>query len=339
MPRAAAFRADAGPEIGSGHVMRCYALAEHLAGEGVACRLLTTAPDAPAAAPWRAAGLAVMPIGAERGTAGDAAATAAAARAFAADWLVLDGYAFTAEYRHRLGSGARRLAFDDFADAGEGADIVVNQNAGAERRVGAGGAARLLLGCDYVVLRRAVRAAAAAPRGLLPLVLVTLGGYDRGETVAALLQALRARRLEAELDVVSGADSSPAVGARAASPCIRFHAPQELAPFMTRADLAICAGGTTSLELAHVGVPMIVLIVADNQRAGALALAAAGAAEVAQEHDPVGSAAALAARLLAEPERRRAMSLSGRALVDGQGAARILAAMREAEAAPRARSA
>jgi RimJ/RimL family protein N-acetyltransferase len=87
---------------------------------------------------------------------------------------------------------------------------------------------------------------------------------------------------------------------------------------MARADLAICAGGTTAWELSFLGVPMVVLVLAENQRSNAEQLAATGAAV----HTTTARLAADLRALVADAPRRAEMSRRARALVDGLGSFR-----------------
>ena len=79
------------------------------------------------------------------------------------------------------------------------------------------------------------------------------------------------------------------------------------------------AAGQTALEAVATGAATIALPLVDNQRRNADALAAAGAAVIA-EPDAVP---ALAAELAADRDRRLALARAGQAAVDGYGALRI----------------
>jgi RimJ/RimL family protein N-acetyltransferase len=94
---------------------------------------------------------------------------------------------------------------------------------------------------------------------------------------------------------------------------------------MARADLAICAGGTTAWELSFLGVPMLVLVLAENQRTNAERLAATGAAV----HTSIARLADDLRTLLTDAPRRTEMSRRARALVDGLGMFRVWLRMNE----------
>jgi RimJ/RimL family protein N-acetyltransferase len=94
---------------------------------------------------------------------------------------------------------------------------------------------------------------------------------------------------------------------------------------MTEADLAIGAGGVTALERCCLGLPSVLVTVADNQRKIAAMLEGAGAVINAGDVD-AGLEARLAVLLrdvLENAAARIAMTKTGAALVDGRGVERI----------------
>jgi RimJ/RimL family protein N-acetyltransferase len=114
------------------------------------------------------------------------------------------------------------------------------------------------------------------------------------------------------------------------TPGFHFHCQvSNMAELMLGADLCIGAGGSSSWERCSVGLPSLVLAVADNQVEVARALDAHGCLRYLGPADTV-SAPALAdavAALLADPPALRAMAECGAALVDAQGAARVARAL------------
>src|SRR5258705_3656609 len=123
-------RADASARIGTGHVMRCLALAQAwLDGGGQAC---FACAECPPALQQRLAGEGVTSetIHAEPGGAEDARATARLARKRGARWIALDGYHFGPSYQaHLRAAGLRLLLLDDEARASSyEADLLLNQN-------------------------------------------------------------------------------------------------------------------------------------------------------------------------------------------------------------------
>lgn len=330
----ALFRADAGA-AGAGHVMRCLGLAQALVDHGDVPTLATATPDAPAVATWRAQGLAVVPLDAAPASEADLASTAARARA--ADVVVLDGYAFDARYRAGLRAEAPLAAFDDLGHGGP-ADLAINPNPGGER-LAYPGAADVAAGLAWAPLRREVRAARAraAERrpdpAAMPLALVTFGGHDAENLALVALHALADAPLQVRAFCTGGDDALAAARAFAAGHARLAAEPAgDLLAALAEADLVLCAGGVTPLEACAVGVCAVVVVLAENQQPGAEALRAAGAIDVATG---IADGAARLGRWAADPGARAAMREIQRRLVDGCGAERLAERVRALAAARR----
>ncbi len=330
------FRADAGEEIGSGHLMRCLGLAQYLRDEGASCSLLTTGKEEPAVARWRGEEINVQEHRTKCGSPEDAAATLAAAAAIGAQWIVADGYDFDIAWqRVAKEGGAGLLCFDDLGGAPFAADMVVNQNPGAQDLsydMEDGG--RVLSGPDYVVLRRDIRCLKREAASSPPRILVTFGGYDGDNLALAAMRELAGLEAPFTATVICAVDAEGLAEAQAfaASHPGRFHVtpPTDISPLMAAADLALCAGGTTALEMAALGVPMVLVTVADNQEPGAAALDGAGCARLAGRGiGALGQATKVLSDLLRDPAAREDMSRAGTALIDGCGVKRIFGALQE----------
>lgn len=342
------FRADADVAMGTGHVMRCLALAEALIDRGQRCLFLSHALPPALMDHLRAAGITVerpkVVVG-PLASLGDAAWVVDRAKAVGARSLVVDGYQFGPAYRERLLAAAVPvLAFDDQALSDRfHAEILVNpapeaaQLPYAERAPGA----TLLLGPSYAVLRRSFRRAIAAglpPLSERPSVLLTFGGTDPlGLTEPALEAALAAFPAEVGVLVVVGGGNPrrAALEARmaAVAPRVEGHVnTTEMAALMLRSGLALTAGGNTLGELAALGVPPAVAICVDNQEpatgwAVARGLVTAVDARSVPLTDAAAALAAVGAALWADLDRRIDMAERGRGVVDGQGAERIATAL------------
>lgn len=329
-------RADATPAIGTGHVVRCLVLArawrERTAGRAV---LATVAPVGPLASRVASAGVEVLPL-----DAADPAATAEAARAEDAAWVALDGYGFDEDYQRVVaGAGRSLLVLDDHGHAGAyRAELVLNQNFGATAAPYAASVAaeRLLLGPRYALVAPEFAGVRAPdPPRRARRVLVTLGGSDPEGTTAVVVEALAlAALVDLQATVVAG-PANPHVEALreavaalgpAAELVVDAH---DMPGRMAAAELAVAAAGGTARELALVGVPSLLLTLAENQRPAAEAMAALGVAvDLGWSHEASADAIAAALRALADDLGRRAsMVARGRAQIDGRGAGRVVAAM------------
>ena len=292
-------RVDAGANLGMGHLVRCLALVQAWGGAAEILR----AEDSDG----------------NPGSDADARATAARAQAAGAAWVVVDGYQFGTAFQRTLrAAGLRVLCVDDNGEAGEYAcDIVLNQNLHAEASLyrRRDDATRLLLGPEYVLLRRefvepprTAKVIAQAARR----VLVTLGGGDAGETLDLVRGALEGAR---------GFDVRVVTGGRS---------PEDMRSLMEWADLAVSAGGSTSWELAYIGVPTLAVVMAKNQIGAVGALSERGiVVPLGRRESLTGpELTAQVERLARNFDRRVRMSDAGQALIDGGGAARVVNAMR-----------
>jgi spore coat polysaccharide biosynthesis predicted glycosyltransferase SpsG len=101
--------------------------------------------------------------------------------------------------------------------------------------------------------------------------------------------------------------------------------PTHMPELMNWADVAIAAAGSTTWELAFLGVPFCHIVVADNQAAIADHAARGGYAVNLGWHAELttGRVAGAVADLLDDSDRRSAMTRAGRAAIDGQGALRV----------------
>ena len=113
-------RADAGPAIGIGHVMRCIALGQawRLLG-GTVCFLCAELPDL-LRSRLLEEGFHVESHRAEIGSDEDASCTLNLASALGADWLALDGYNFGIEFQQAIQADkCCLLLIDDYAHLDE----------------------------------------------------------------------------------------------------------------------------------------------------------------------------------------------------------------------------
>lgn len=335
-------RADATARMGTGHVMRCLALAQAWQDRGA--RAVFAAAELPPALRDRllTEGCAVEPVGASAGTPADVAETAALARRLGAEWMVLDGYHFGGDFQQSLkDAGLRVLAVDDYGHAGRyPADLVLNQNLGATADLYAdrGPKTRLLLGTRYALLRREFAAYRGRERSIPEIgrkVLVTLGGSDPDNVTLKVIQAIGRVDLDGlEAVVVVGAGNPRRAELEAAARVCQAQVEvranvADMPGLMAWADAAVAAGGTTSWERALLGLPSLVLVLADNQLPVAEACGAAGIARNLGRHRAVtesGLAAALE-RLLRDREARTAVDCLGREVVDGLGSERVARAL------------
>ncbi len=331
-------RADASPRIGTGHVMRCLSLAQGLRPPDTAATFVAAEMTAALEPRLRVSGVGLTRLNVEAGSAADAEQTVKIAREINTSWIVVDGYQFGADYQRQLKeAGFRVLFLDDYGHAKNySADLVLNQNlhATADYYIQRDAGTRLLLGTRHTLLRREFQKLKDWPRKIparASRVLVTLGGADPDNVTSKIIKSLGTLPGIEVVMVVGG--SNPHLPllrtliAHSPTPMELVVDAQNMPVLMQQADVAIAAGGTTSWELAFMGLPTLMLVLADNQREVAEGLSAA---QVVRKTKPETVAKDLA-ELLADAGVRKRMSERGRQLVDGLGVSRVVTAMRAGE--------
>lgn len=337
------FFADAGPQVGGGHVMRCLTLARALTDRGAECAFVESRAAAHVLARFGWPSQGVVAMANTEDLPGLVRWGRAFAERFAPDAVVFDHYrAGAAEEAALIGAGRRIVAIDDLADRAHACDLLIDPGFGRRAEDYAGltpEGCEVLAGPDHALVRPEF--AAARPRALSRRArhdpprraLVSLGLTDVGAITARVVETLRPRLGEVRLDVVLGQDA-PSLEALAAlageDRRIRLHVnSQEMAALTADADLAVGAGGSSVWERATLGLPTATVVLADNQAAMAARLDEAGAS-LALDARADGFDAALAAawdRLAAEPSLRWSLTERSSALCDGRGAERAAVAV------------
>ena len=334
-------RADANSQIGTGHFMRCLALAQAWQEQG-GTAIFLMASGATLGKRLEDENIREIRLSAQAASIADADETAAVALRNNAVWVALDGYQFSPDYQRRLkDKTSHLLLFDDLADAERyHADLLLNQNAYAtpEMYADRSGSCTLLLGARYLLLRREFQKWRDHDRQIPQLarnLLVTFGGSDAENATELALQALAPLPAPAmNVRVLVGA-SNPHRAAleRVAAKLdhsVEFQTDSKrIAEEMAWADVAISAAGSTSWELGFMGLPSLLIAVSENQDGCAQYLHQHGMAISLgrqSQVQPAEAAAALSA-LAADPARRTKMSSCGRALIDGRGAERVVQKM------------
>ncbi len=344
-------RADAGPTVGTGHVMRTLALGQSWARNGG--QVTFVCGDLPRGLVKRIENenFDVYQIQNGNCDGADAKDTSEIASVVQPGWIVLDGYRFDDTYQQsvRAGSRARLLVVDDYGHASHShADLILNQNVYASSSQYANSSrAKVLAGPQFVLLRNEFdRDAAAAMKSKKIVaearrILVTFGGADPDNWTLKTLQILSdLNRKKLIVDCVAGACythfAELQMFKKSANMSLRIHRNiDRMSQLMERVDLAITAGGSTCYELARCGVPSIVASIAANQIPIARTLHDAGVMVSIDENgsrkEPCklnGTRLKQAIRkLINDPDQRRSMSQDGRRLVDGKGATRIIRTM------------
>lgn len=349
-----AVRVDAGPVIGGGHAMRCLALADALADGGSEATFVTaTMPEALAeriaSSGHRVARIPdsselerdggnwhETPLGAEALAADEEATRATMGHA---DWLIVDHYLLDARWHSAARTFAERiLVIDDLANRQYDCDLLLDQTHGraaTDYRPLVPRHTRIIAGAIYALLRpefaRERAAALQRRRDAEPVrrILVSLGTTDPDGITASVVARVLATAPGCAVDVVLAPGAASLAHLRDVAdrePEVTVHAgTNRMAELMRDADLAIGAAGATSWERCCLGLPAIVVVLANNQKKIADGLAEAGAQMLADRNGGLDDALS---KLMSDSDLRRRMSAAASAIADGSGARRVARMLR-----------
>ena len=288
-------------------------------------------------------------------------------RALAPDWIICDHYALAAAWQTaaRALCHSKIMVIDDLHDRAHDADLLLDQNhahTAADYAPLVPPSCRILTGTRYALLRdefaqhrtislhQRATPPARQPETALPHsqnILINLGGVDKDNHTLAVLQALSAyvsgslKALPIRATIIMGATaphlaSVQRYAATAPYPGQVIANAHNMAELMTQATWAIGAAGSTSWERCALGVPTLLLTIADNQRSIAAQLQRAGAAlalEASQIHSPAFQATLTH---LMQPENQHRLSQAAAQLCDAHGAERVAQHIAQLTAAPQA---
>ena len=284
----------------------------------------------------------VIALSVEPGNVSDAAQITSLARNRRADWIAVDGYQFGSSYQSCLKEAGLKVLFvDDNGHAQHySANFVLNQNAHANEAFyqKRDPNTMLLLGLRYALLRREFNMWRAWKRKIPDVgmrILVTMGGSDPDNVTSHVLASLKGLSVAGvETKVVVGGSnphrlSVEKLAAEMGKSIQVLENVSNMAELIAWADVAVAGAGTTSAELCFLGLPALLVIIAENQRPSS------------EELDRLGVAINLGTGLridgncfanrlteaLSSKDVRQEISMRGRALVDGQGAARVVRAL------------
>ena len=349
---AVAIRVDASDQIGTGHLMRCLTLADALRVRGAKVHFVSRhmplhlqqilrdhghqftllaeshegLTDELAHARW---------LGTSQIC--DAQATTAAMAGQEWDCLIVDHYALDTRWEKALRHVVKRImVIDDIADRRHDCDVLLDQNlyADMEQRYidKTPVDCRLLLGPYYALLRDEFRQRRSQVKTRsLPVkrILVFLGGVDvENYTMLAINALAGIDRRNFQVDVVIGAQHPAREAIEAA--CVHHDfachiQTKRMAELMMSADLAIGAGGSASWERCCLGLPALLVSLAENQVDIARALDSVGACIYVGTQDTASVSVVRSAvvKLLNNEADLAALSEKAYSLVDGQGVDRL----------------
>ncbi|PYE32757.1 UDP-2,4-diacetamido-2,4,6-trideoxy-beta-L-altropyranose hydrolase [Idiomarina fontislapidosi] len=347
------FRADASLEIGSGHVMRCLALAVALEKKGIKIFFLSRPHEGNLISFVRDKGFSVVELGLPKEntptTNGYEQWLGASSRADAMEslelladiqgtvWMVTDHYGIGDSWEKAIRKRVDKVvSLDDLANRKHDCDVLIDSSferkaADYEGLVAEG--TRILTGTKYCLLRSEfgqTRQKAVQRTFELPLnrILVTLGGVDIHNITKLVISELDQSNIpdNTHLDVVIGPASphADALQTRANQSRLRVDINQgvnNMAERLMLADLCIGAVGSSVWERCCLGCPSLVATIAANQAEGTRKLESSG---VVVSFSPLVPGELKRVVDAIDVPTLKMLSVNGFSLVDGLGTERIV---------------
>lgn len=206
------------------------------------------------------------------------------------DWMVIDHYGLDERWEKRLRPHTSKImVIDDLANRRHDCDLLLDQNLYENMEQRYDGlvpdSCKQLLGPQYALLRPEFCEARAHLRkrdGIVRRILIFFGGSDPTNETKKALDAIKLLdRPDIAVDVVVGANNPHRDEIReicADMPNTSYYCQVEnMAELMANADLAIGAGGAAAWERCYLGLPTLIIIIAENQSAATKILASTGA--------------------------------------------------------------
>jgi len=254
-----------------------------------------------------------------------------------ADLLVVDDYDVDSVFENACRPWAKKImVIEDLTNRFHNVDILVNQNISsrisdyrnlvpADCKVLAGPGFALL--SDAFINKRKTKVPRSIRTGHPARILVSLGGGDNDQ-ISKIMKAISTLKVDTEVTVVVTSKTSVKEVKDFGFQVRCNVSKEEMADLVADADIGVGAGGVSLLERCCLGLPTIVLSIAENQRAGSNAAFKAGACQYLGLASEVSSARISEAiqNLLNDPVLSKEMSIAASRISDGLGAARIAAA-------------
>lgn len=298
------FRADSSIDIGSGHIMRCLTLATSLAEKGHQCCFICRDHQGNIIDVILQNGFPVHKLsgtqelvpsnqklfhshwlGVSQQKDAEESILSLKSNDIKPDWLVVDHYALDEDWQVLLNQKypeAKILVIDDLGDRNHQCDLLLDQNldASSEKYFSRVIPTRtqVLSGVEYALLRPefAIWREKSLERRVNPKfkeILLNLGGIDKDNISGQILNELNKADLPEGLHitVVMGKNAPHIESVQKIAKQSHLNIDvvinvSNMAELMTNADLAIGAAGSTSWERCCLGLPTLLLVLAENQK-------------------------------------------------------------------------
>lgn len=339
-------RADAGGQIGTGHLMRCLALAQSWKSSGGAVVFITNCESDALRERLKSEGFAAVEIEKSYPHPSDLPQTQAVLKNYAGSWCVVDGYHFDAEFCGKIrGNDSRVLIIDDTAHQSfYDADAILNQNINADAlHYNCPKDTILLLGTRFALLRNEFAARQNRKRNTPAVarrILITMGGGDFHNQTLKVIRSIEHLEIEnLEVKAVVGASNPHFADLQKAVVASSVHielicGAENMAELMAWADAAVIVAGGTLWEMLFMRVPLVSFAITDFQAGILETLRLRGAIEYAGKtllSDDTEFRRILI-DILESKEKRERMSYTSGQIVDGGGCRRAAAFLKSGTA-------
>ena len=309
------FRVDASLQMGTGHMMRCLALAQVLEENGENVKFICRKHEGSLIDKIRSSGFNVHELevleeikvdnklayshwlGATQQQ--DADDCIDILRTEKTDWLIVDHYALDEQWQKRIRPYCKKLmVIDDLADRKHQCDVLLDQTFGRQQKdylALTPEGCELLLGSQYALLRPEfskwrVYSLERRSKPEFKQLLINMGGVDFDNFTESILDELRTCSLPDDINitVVMGRNSPHLEGVKSKANELLYNVDvkvdvDNMAEIMSNADIAIGAAGTTTWERCCLGLPTIQFVIAENQNTIATSLASNNAIKLLQD--------------------------------------------------------
>lgn len=357
--RTVAIRADASYDIGTGHVMRCLALAEGLRNSGSKPIFLSRNLPGNISNKVRESGFQLIELPPPPDS---SARLSRRKNSTVADWLgvsweqdvrdcqaalagvdvdayCVDHYALDRRWEEKMGHDRSfMIVLDDLADRLHQCHLLLDANLGRKKEdyvslVDNG--TSLLIGPDYALLRPEFamwrkRSKERRIDGALNSVVVSMGGADKANVTGRIISAFAGMNFgpEFKLTVILGQSSPYVKQVRKMLENLDFQSSlkvnvSDMAATMSENDLAIGGVGGTAWERCCLALPSLLVVMAENQRAGAEALADVGAGILLGYDADFETEFKAAITKMQIRDNLRLMSTAAASIADGKGVERV----------------
>jgi len=325
------FRCDASASMGSGHVMRCLTLADNLRDKGWQCSFITSEETIQTVPFLSQSGHTILKL--QDPVPGKA------------DVMIVDHYGLTRDDETGFRALTERiLSFEDLVGRPHDCDVLLDTTYGRKATEYKGCVpdhTQILAGTDYALLRpqfakmRPVALVRRAQAEGINRIMVSLGSTDPHNTTEKVLNGLALLKIRPAIDIVAGSGNphlkkleSQIAAMKADGWDIKININvSDMAGMMSATDLAIGAGGTTSWERCCLGLPTLLIEIADNQKDVAAALHKQGCVQNLGWHEDLTPAALVQAINNLTPAILKTMAEKAAQLCSGRGADAVVPAL------------